>query len=781
MDIYVVDSERERTAEIDRIFYSIPLKISSYGDVDQLFEAMKNSIPNMIITSSIESLSITEEVLDYLEKEYDEEQIPVLSYCLAGDEERISRIYDAGATDYVNYPFISSELKHKAQTWLEKREKSPLNRLWLDQIRTVSNDGLFAWDINTNESLYDSQYYKMAGYEPGEFPSQYEEWKKRVHPEDFPATQAQAGIYLRGDVPDSDNDFRFRRKDGSWMWIRSSIKFVQKDRDGKVLRLVGTHTDIDKERKQEAFIRAQNKIAAASAGQSIDELIRFFLDEIKDLSESPEAYIYEIRSRTESPVLKYSSSGASDPGKGMATYLMNCLDSHPPFIINDCADFENGIKKLMGLYIPFDDRITSLLFLGRKRYDFYIEEFHAVEDLTSFFLEIISRRRAERKVQDLQAYLAAIIDSMPSGLIGVDRDDNNTQANTAAQDLTGKSKNTILFRNFYNVFPKAQFVKKHIEQCRREKEIIETTLTRKLANGEVQNLEISFFPLVRNNDCDVILLIDDITEKNRVEELLVQSEKMLSVGGLAAGMAHELNNPLAGIMQTVYVLKKRLCTDNLSVPNRKAAEETGVDLQKLIDFMEMRKVPQMFESISSAGEQMAGIIKNMLSFARNDQAVKQEVNFNDLLKDAISLASTDYNLKKQYDIKNILFETNIDEDIPLISCEKVKIQQVIMNIIRNAAQAMALAGTEAPAIRIEALYRESEEKVELSIEDNGPGMDEKTRRRVFEPFFTTKEQGIGTGLGLSISFFIIHEDHKGEMFVESALGAGTKFTIILPV
>lgn len=782
MNIFILDTQTKRMAEIERIFYSMPLQINSFTKELQLFKALEKIIPDMILTSSVETLSLTNSVQNHLEREYDFEQIPLLSYCLAGDEARINDVYDSGVIDYINYPFIASELKHKVQNWLKNSSSSRINRQWLDQIRTVSNDGLFAWEINTNESLYDSRYYTMAGYEPGEFPSKYEEWKKRVHPEDFPATQAQAGIYLRGDVPETDDDFRFRRKDGSWMWIHSSIKFVQKDSSGKVLRIVGTHTDIDKERKQEALIKAQNKIAAASAGQGIEGLIRFFLDEIKKLAECPMAFIYEIKNNAERPTVPlYRSTGATDPGKKIEPYVKTCLNAKPPYIENDGIDLENGIKKLMGLHIPFGEKTSMILMLGRLNYDFYEKEFQAVEDLTYFFLEIINRRRAEKNVRDLQAYLAAIIDSMPSGLIGLNSRDLITQTNKTAQNLIGVDSGEILGRNLYGLFPEALKLKKDIEHCREEKQTVERKLKRKSDDGETRHLEVRLFPLMKDKDCDVILLIEDITEKNRVQELLVQSEKMLSVGGLAAGMAHELNNPLAGVMQTIYVLKKRLYTDTLSDRNRKAAVESGVDLKKMIEFMTARDIPKMFDSISTAGEKMADIIKNMLSFARNNKAVKQKADLKELLVDSISLASTDYDLKKQYDIKNIRFITSIDESIPPISCEKVKIQQVIMNIIRNAAQAMALAEISNPTITIEALYRDIEGKVEFSIEDNGPGMDEKTRRRVFEPFFTTKELGIGTGLGLSISFFIIHEDHNGEMFVESAVGAGTKFTIILPV
>ncbi len=118
--------------------------------------------------------------------------------------------------------------------------------------------------------------------------------------------------------------------------------------------------------------------------------------------------------------------------------------------------------------------------------------------------------------------------------------------------------------------------------------------------------------------------------------------------------------------------------------------------------------------------------------------------------------------------------------MPPAPCEGAKIQQVLLNILRNGAQAMQEAGTESPLFIVRTRLEKSRKMVRLEIEDNGPGMDEATRKRVFEPFYTTKPTGEGTGLGLSVSYFIITENHHGEMNVESNPGSGAKFIIRLP-
>ena len=114
-------------------------------------------------------------------------------------------------------------------------------------------------------------------------------------------------------------------------------------------------------------------------------------------------------------------------------------------------------------------------------------------------------------------------------------------------------------------------------------------------------------------------------------------------------------------------------------------------------------------------------------------------------------------------------------------CEGAKIQQVLLNVFRNGAQAMQEEGVENPVFIVRTKFEKERQMVCMEIEDNGPGMDEKTRKRIFEPFYTTKPSGVGTGLGLSVSYFIITENHGGEMSVESTLGSGAKFIIRLPL
>lgn len=157
------------------------------------------------------------------------------------------------------------------------------------------------------------------------------------------------------------------------------------------------------------------------------------------------------------------------------------------------------------------------------------------------------------------------------------------------------------------------------------------------------------------------------------------------------------------------------------------------------------------------------------------------VNLAVLLDKTVGLASHDYDLKRKYDFRDIIITRDFAPDMPKVACSATEIEQVILNLLRNSAQAMAdkRNNHEKPCIFLR--LNQDANMACIEVEDNGPDMDEKNRKRVFEPFFTTRMVGVGTGLGLSVSYFIITNNHKGIMEVESVLGKGTKFIIRLPL
>jgi PAS domain S-box-containing protein len=273
-------------------------------------------------------------------------------------------------------------------------------------------------------------------------------------------------------------------------------------------------------------------------------------------------------------------------------------------------------------------------------------------------------------------------------------------------------------------------------------------------------------------------IFDDITEQKRMQEVMVQSEKMMTVGGLAAGISHEINNPLAAIVQGVQNVILRLARD--WPKNSDFARNHDMSMDDIANYAEGRGIIRHLEGIQEAGQRATIIVRNMLQFSSPGPTRHAPANLRDVANQTIELAAHDYELRRNCNIESIDIQKDFPPDLPPIPCMATEIQQVILNLIVNAAQSLASAeNIPHPSIIIR--LREDDAHACIEVEDNGPGMDEKVRRRIFEPFFTTKDVGKGTGLGLFVSYFIITNNHGGSLEVTSAPGKGACFTIKLPL
>jgi signal transduction histidine kinase len=315
-----------------------------------------------------------------------------------------------------------------------------------------------------------------------------------------------------------------------------------------------------------------------------------------------------------------------------------------------------------------------------------------------------------------------------------------------------------------------------IKTAIKDKTVLEERKIPHEKDGIISYENLTVYPLLGEEMDGAVIRIDDVTDQVQIEEMMIHSEKMLSVGSLAAGMAHELNNPLAGMMQNAQVMAGRL--SGTLPANEKAAAEVGVSMDAVRAYMEKRDIIHIAELINDSGKRAAKIIRNMLSFARKSQSKKMAYRLSEILDKTIEIAGSDYDLITNYDFKQIEIIRAYDADEPAVFCDESKIQQVFWNILKNGAEAMQ--EKKGPARFYLRIYQ-SGHSVNVEIEDNGPGMDKNIRKRVFEPFFTTKGKEKGTGLGLAVSYFIIVKDHGGKIHIESHKGLGTKFIVQLGV
>ncbi len=402
---------------------------------------------------------------------------------------------------------------------------------------------------------------------------------------------------------------------------------------------------------------------------------------------------------------------------------------------------------------------------------------HVVGAVISF-RDITERKRTAREMQRMRSYLKNIIDSMPSVLMGVDTDGRITEWNQGAERASGVAQVQAQGRPFTELFPYLESQLERVSEAIRNRVPVRNERVVFEEEGQSRYADVVIYPLVANGILGAVIRVDDVTNRVRIEQMIVQTEKMMSVGGLAAGMAHEINNPLSAILQGCQNISRRLSSELPA--NLMIAEELGLELDKVRAYLEKRGILRFLAGIQEAGTRATHIVADMLAFSRRSKAEFIPVRVDDMLDTVIRLAASDYDLKKKYDFRQIKIVRDYDPALEEIYCDRTEIEQVLLNLVKNAAQAMSEADTVQPHCITLRTRREGDQAL-IEVEDNGPGMDENTRRRVFEPFYTTKKAGIGTGLGLSVSYFIIAEQHNGDISVSSAPGQGACFTIRLPL
>jgi len=394
-------------------------------------------------------------------------------------------------------------------------------------------------------------------------------------------------------------------------------------------------------------------------------------------------------------------------------------------------------------------------------------------------LEVQVRSKIEKKLTGFQNYLNSIIDSMPSALIALDEQLYVTQWNQEASALSGTRLDEALNQPIFLAFEPLKPFLPQLKQTVEQHTVAKIERVTWLKDEEPRHYALTFYPLMGGAGRGVVIRIDDITQRLSLEEMMVQSEKMLSVGGLAAGMAHEINNPLGAILHNVQNIRRRLSAE---LPkNIEVAEQAGIELSTVNQYLQIREVPQLLDGIQQAGARAAKIVTHMLSFSRRSTRQMAPCDLPALIDQAVEIAGNDFDLAIGFDFKGQAIIRQFDPALGPVPGTANELEQVLLNLLKNAAQAIHQREDDREPGRIILRTKLNPPWAEIQVEDNGIGMSESVRKRTFEPFFTTKEIGQGTGLGLSVSYFIITNNHKGQMEVQSTPGQGTCFTLRLPL
>ena len=389
--------------------------------------------------------------------------------------------------------------------------------------------------------------------------------------------------------------------------------------------------------------------------------------------------------------------------------------------------------------------------------------------------EITVRSAMERQLSNTKALLDAILNAMPSALFALDQSGRLLLCNRQAELWLGQERQALAGFPLTELIPEiadwfdTQNRRPHPSDVERLERMPLASLTEPLVADCV------LYRLEQQQPAVSVVRIDDIRQRLHMEELMVQSEKMLTVGGLAAGMAHEINNPLGAILQNLQNLKRRLGPELPA--NLRVANEVGLDLDALSRYLQAREIDGMMEHIRAAGERAATIIRTMLNFARHNSAHLEPQLLEQVINNAITVARNDLGLRA------VELDLASAEQMPPVPCIPGELEQVLVNLLQNALH--ALDGYEPPIANWKpriaiSTWREGIHAC-IAVEDNGPGVPGEHASRIFEPFYTTKQVGKGTGLGLSVSYFIITAHHHGQMLYQPGKQHGACFVIRLPL
>lgn len=412
----------------------------------------------------------------------------------------------------------------------------------------------------------------------------------------------------------------------------------------------------------------------------------------------------------------------------------------------------------LNYYLPcrVQDRTIAVIGMGRTTGGDFLssEDMELLESLASYIGIALQNARLyaslEVKISEyerLKEFNENIVESINVGILAVDLEERIESWNSQMEVMFALPRREALHQHLSTVFPVALMQEYHRVKDQPGvhnfyKFRLETSA------GETRTANIAVAPLVSREFKAVgrIILIDDITDRTQLEAQLAQSEKLSSIGLLAAGVAHEVNTPLAVISSYTQMLTKQVRNDDRLSP--------------------------LLEKITQQTFRASEIVNGLLNFSRTSGAEFKETDVNAIIRDTLTL------LEHQFKTAQVHLDVVLVQDLPPILGNAGKLQQVFLNLFLNAKDAMNGGGTLRIATEVNG-------HVSISISDTGSGISPEHMQRIYDPFFTTKSapkegQRRGTGLGLAVTYGIIQE-HAGKIHVESQVGSGTTFYLEFPM
>lgn len=414
----------------------------------------------------------------------------------------------------------------------------------------------------------------------------------------------------------------------------------------------------------------------------------------------------------------------------------------------------------------------------------------------AIFWDVTARKRSEEEIHRINAFLDSIIENIPTMLFVKEAGELRFErVNKAGEELLGVRREELIGKNDYDIFPEAEadFFTRKDREVLAGKKLVDVPEEEIMTRHGKKILHTRKIPILddRGEPKYLLGISEDITELIRIRAMLVQSEKLASIGLLSAGLAHEINNPLAYVANNLVVLERDMkgVREVLALYEQARPRLADIDPQTVRNIEEVAEridleyirdnLDRILTKTREGVERMAKIVQGLRSLARTDRPQLEEVYLPDLVESSLEM------VRGRMQRRGIKVHVDFG-DVPRIRCVSTQIGQVVLNLLVNAQQAIESTfmssslpwGDEHGVIRV-SIQRAGNELC-LEVADDGCGIDPKDLSRIFDPFYTSKPVGEGTGLGLSISHNIV-TGHGGRMDVDSTPGAGSRFRVFLPL
>ncbi|MDH5570194.1 MAG: PAS domain-containing protein [Gammaproteobacteria bacterium] len=670
-----------------------------------------------------------------------------------------------------------------------------------------TNDGIWDWSISSNKLFLSDRWKEMLGYEPDEINNTFLSWRNLVHPDDLGIFLVNWVEYMEGSAQQFYLEYRLKQKNGSYAWIlcRGISSY---NNQGIITRLSGSHTDITQQKEQSTKLK------------EISSRLKYLIDNTNSIIYTfiPEKeYEFTFISENISRLLGYSVIEVLDDEQ-FWTKRIHPNDKHKishaidKLRHQEKVEIEYRVKHLNDSYIWLNDVLHILrgenkspevlgtltditkskileqqLIADRKQQDILISRFNTTQ--------------AELKRSEESLRYSQIFANVSTWDLHVDKGELYCSERMSPMLKINTSSPSNAYNEFLSVIHSddKDYVTKSISNCITNKKDMDIEHRIIWPDNSIRWLHER-----GNVICDdtgkvirLLGLTQDITDRktfelelsltisklqftnSRLDEAqsqLLQSEKMASIGQLAAGVAHEINNPVGYINSNLGSLRNYLADlfklidaydeSDINILNSTNAEKINTIKNEIdIDYLKQDLTDLLIESEEGVNR-VKQIVQDLKDFSHVDEAEWQWADIHKGINSTLNIVHNEIKYKADV-IKDY-------SDLPNIECIISQINQVFMNLLVNAAHAIVERGT----ITIRTGVKDN--GIYVDISDTGKGIDKDKLSKIFDPFYTTKPVGQGTGLGLSLSYSIIQK-HNGKITVESNPGEGTCFHIWLPI